>query len=435
MRGGGIAAWLNRWQGCSVFNLIGIVCIISAAIFYSDSMRYPGFLALLPAFGTALILFDNPEKSPTRLLSKILLNQPVIQFLGNISYSLYLWHWPILIIGGAIFGQSVLGNLGLVALSILLASLTFYWVERPIRAIKIQWRLVTLILAALGMALVFFLMSFWQKQIDQLLSSPAQTAIKAKMMDVPEIYSIPNCDTWYHSSQVQACQFGPKNAAHTLVLFGDSVLAQWFPAFAKIYLAEPDWRIVVFTKSACSASTVHYFYPRIKSAYTVCDEWRDQALRDIAALRPDVVVMGSTHYDFTPTQWIDGTQKTLDWLSPAAKAVVVMSPTPELGFNGLNCLASKANWPAWLPQTQHCRSKLAPETPSSVINLLKQAAKPYPNVRVFDFSAQICPQGLCHAKIADHIVYRDGQHLTASFIESLAPEVQKQLDRDHIPSP
>ncbi len=429
-RGGG---FLYRLQGRSVLNVIGIALILTAAIFYTDSMRYPGFLALLPTLGAALILLDMPEKTPKSVLSKILLKQPVVQFFGNISYSLYLWHWPVLIIGGAIFGQSLGANTGLVLLSILLATLTYYCVERPIRTIEIKNALMALIPAALGMTLLFFAMNFWQNQVTFLLNSPAQMAIQAKAGDVPAIYNVPNCDTWYHSSEVQACHFGPENAAHTLVLFGDSVLAQWAPAFARIYLSQPDWRMIVFTKSACSASTVSYYYPRIKSPYTVCDAWRKKALEDIAAIHPDVVVMGSTHYGFTPAEWIGGTQKTLDTLSPSAGSVIMMSATPELGFNGLSCLAAQVNWPSWLPELKHCRAPLAPETQNSVVNLLKQAAKPYANVQVFDFRQAICPNETCHAKLGDHIVYRDGQHLTASFIESLAPALLKQLNDAQIP--
>ena len=425
--------FLYRLQGRSVFNVIGVILILIAAIFYADSMRYPGFLALLPAIGAALILFDSPEKTSESIPSKILLKQAALQFLGNISYSLYLWHWPVLIIGGSIFGRSIGANAGLILLSILLATLTYYFVERPIRRIVINDALMALIPASLGMAIGFFFMGFWQNQVAFLMSSPAMTTIQAKTGDVPAIYGVAGCDTWYHSSEVTACGFGEKNAEHTLVLFGDSVLAQWFPTFAKIYLSNPDWRIIVFTKSACSASTVSYYYPRIKSMYTVCDAWRKKALNEIASIHPDVVVMGSTHYGFTPAEWIGGTQKTLDKLSPSAKSVIVMSATPELGFNGLSCLAAKVNWPSWLPELKHCHAPLAPETTDSVVNLLRQASKAYPNVHVFDFRNAICPEGICHAKLGKHIVYRDGQHLTASFIESLAPVLEKQLSKEKIP--
>ncbi|MGC9238002.1 MAG: SGNH hydrolase domain-containing protein, partial [Thiomonas sp.] len=143
--------------------------------------------------------------------------------------------------------------------------------------------------------------------------------------------------------------------------------------------------------------------------------------------------MGSTHYGFTPQQWISGTRSVLERLSPVTKAIVILSPTPELGFNGPDCLSAKANWPAWLTSPERCQTVLKPMTKNGVFDLLKTTAAPFRNVAVIDMRNAICPDGICRAQHNQQIVYRDGQHLTASFILSLAPELQKALSRSHIP--
>ena len=120
-------------------------------------------------------------------------------------------------------------------------------------------------------------------------------------------------------------------------------------------------------------------------------------------------------------------------LSTVTKAIAILSPTPELGFDGPDCLSAKVNWPAWLPSPEHCQTVLKPMTKEGVFDLLKTAAAPFHHVAVIDMRGAICPDGICRAQRNRQIVYRDGQHLTASFILSLAPELQLALRQSRIP--
>jgi len=427
-----IVAFLNRLRGCSRLNAAGWLLILAVTVLYPDDLRYPGLWALLPSLGAAMVLLDAPERDTTSAFSHLMLRAPVLQVLGNLSYSLYLWHWPVLILGSQIFGSNWFARLGLIALSVMLALLTYVAVERPVRRLPMRRALIVFAPSALGMAMGYFVMGTWQQAAVQNLHSPAQARIQTARMDLPVLYSQP-CDTWYHSADVSECVYGPENASHTVVMFGDSVLAQWFPAVAEIYLKRSGWRLVVLTKSACSAQAISYYYPRIKSMYTVCDEWRERAIDLMVRMHPDVVIMGSTHYGFTPQQWISGTRSVLDRLSPVTNAIAILSPTPELGFDGPECLSAKANWPAWLPSPERCQTVLKPMTKDGIFDLLKTAAAPFPHVAVIDMRDAICPDGICRAQRNQQIVYRDGQHLTARFILQLAPELQQALSRNRIP--
>lgn len=424
--------FLDKLRGRSIINAVGWLFALAAAVLYPPSLRYPGLWALLPCVGAALVLLDAPERKPDQIFSRFALRFSPIQFLGDISYSLYLWHWPVLVLGSQIFGSGWATRIALVLTSVILAALTYFAVERPIRAIQIKSLLNVYVLSGLGMALAFFLAGAWQSFALQTLRSPALSRIEQARMDLPIIYSQP-CDTWYYRTDVTECIYGPKNASHTVVMFGDSVLAQWFPAFAQIYLKHPDWRLIVVTKSACPAQKISYYYDRIKSFYKVCDEWRESAIKIIADMRPDVIIMGSTHYPFTPEQWISGTRAVLTQLAPAANFVVIMSPTPELGFNGPDCLAGQAVRPKWLALTQSCQRQIPPATQESVATLLKVAASTFHNVEVIDLRDAICPNGVCHAEIGGRITYRDGQHLTAGFVQSLSPFVERALQQAHVP--
>lgn len=112
---------------------LGLICFASAR--YSDATPFPGIAALAPCIGTALIIIAGTNG--TTLVNRALSLRPVV-FIGLISYSLYLWHWPILVfqsmgegVGG---GVPVVVRKGLMALaSLIMATLSWYFVERPFR--------------------------------------------------------------------------------------------------------------------------------------------------------------------------------------------------------------------------------------------------------------------------------------------------------------
>jgi peptidoglycan/LPS O-acetylase OafA/YrhL len=422
----GRCAEFALWRGRSLFNAVGGLFILLAATLYPDNLRYPGLWALLPCLGAALFLLDAPDKRPESPLSRLVLRQPVLQFLGNVSYSLYLWHWPIFVLGSQVFGNGVLVQISLAALALTLSAVTYYALENPLHRLTPHKPWKILALSALGMACGFLAMAIWQSATDRLLNGPEQMQIQGAKLDAPEIYQ-KDCDTWYRSADLSACVFGPAAAPHTVVMFGDSVLAQWYPAVAALYLKKPGWKVVVLTKSACSASQVSYYYDRIKALYTVCDLWRRRALDHIEQLRPDLIIMGSTRYGFSAEQWITGTRAVLDRLSPAAHSVAIMSPTPQLDFDGPDCLSSQPNLPHWLAQANACQTPVEAPSEQSLFATLTRAAQPYANVRVIDMGPTICPGGTCRARLGTSIVYRDKQHLTASFVRLIAPELQHAL--------
>ena len=419
--------WLERWRGRSFLNSVGWISILIAGIAYDDNLRYPGLWALLPTLGAALVLLDAPEKQPKRFVSRLMLHQPLLQFIGNISYSLYLWHWPVLNLGNQIFGSSPAIQLGLVSLSLILATATYYMVENPIHRAPIHSTAKVLIISFAFIAIGFFGMSLWEKSADGLLNGPETARIQAAKFDIPVIYSS-DCDTWHHSTKVSPCIFGPKNAPKTVVMFGDSALAQWFPAVSEIFLRKAEWNVIVLTKSACPASQVSYYYDRIKANYDVCDVWRQGAIDFIVQQRPDLVVMGSgRNYAFSPEQWITGTGAVLKRLTPMAGSVVILSPTPNLGFDGPDCLSMKVNLPDWIPHHGRCETRLNPPPSPSIREMLEKAASPYTNVGVIDLSKSVCPDGICRAYLSGDIAFRDSQHLTASFVQSLAPAFEQAL--------
>ena len=208
-----------------------------------------------------------------------------LQWLGRISYSWYLWHWPVLLLGVAYNSNHAPEYRALlVALSLALAAASHALVEAPLRRWQ-QWLAFprTAVLASLaGMAAICLLGNHWTQQAQFVLHSPKLQRYASASADAPAIYRM-GCDDWYRSADVRACRFGDANAEHTAVLIGDSHVGQWFPAVRKV-LDKPGWQLLVLTKSSCPMVDVPFFYARIGRDYTECSQWRAEALRQIRRL-------------------------------------------------------------------------------------------------------------------------------------------------------
>lgn len=424
----GKAPIVMRWSGW-----VGMALVLAAGLGFSARMIYPGAWALLPTLGAVGIIVAGSGDGSVGV-SRWLSWRP-LQWIGRVSYSWYLWHWPVLLLGHALIGSDSPGwRIVWVLLSLLLASVSYRYVESPIRH---QQRWLThrraAMLGAVGvMVLVNILCIRWYNHAADRMESPALQRYAMAHVDAPIIYGM-GCDDWFHSDRVQICAFGSADASHTAVLMGDSHAGQWFPAVAEAF-DRPGWRLLVLTKSSCPMVDEPFFYARIGREYTVCSTWRRKALARVAAIRPDVVLLGTVDtYGFTQEQWVDGTAKLLRVLSPSSGHVYILRDTPTLPFDGPDCLAEHAGRPAWLGLQHSCSASSANAHAAQVYQWLRQAARRYANVNTLDMNDQICLHGTCSAEQQGKVVFRDSQHMTGSFAASLGLVLAEKLGLDSTP--
>jgi Predicted acyltransferases len=406
---------------------LGLGLILASALWLDANMAYPGWRSLLPTLGAAAVIAAGARDGNAGI-SNILSKQP-LQAIGRVSYSWYLWHWPVLLLGGALVpAETPAYHTGLVGLSLLFAVISYRWVESPIRH-QARWIVrpgVTVLVALALMMMSNVACIDWFDAASMWINSPTQQRYAKAHGDAPVIY-VMGCDDWYHSDHVRACSFGPADATHTVVLMGDSIGAQWFPAVTEVF-KQPGWRLLVVTKSSCPMVDEPIFYPRIGRDYVECTTWRGHALQQIAAGHPDIVILGSSQfYDLNQNQWVEGTARVLKSISAATGHIYIVRSTPYLPFDGPNCL-SLQHWPPWLHWRQgECDAPAFNKQGNDVYQWQRQAASRFGNVSMLDLNNAICPGGECHAERDGIVVFRDTMHMTASFVQSLGGEFERQL--------
>jgi peptidoglycan/LPS O-acetylase OafA/YrhL len=254
--------------------IVGAVLIGISAIGLSGESRYPGVLALLPTIGAALIIV-----SPKSCINRLLLARRSMVWIGLISYPLYLWHWPILSYL-SILRNGVPNFLEIcvaVAISVLLAWLTFRFIETPIRHGRNAVPRLVLGLAALGMAgIVTVTASGFESRF-----SPDILAI-ARLAPQNNIGLRNPCFVRALDTQLDTNCVEPGNAP-LLFVWGDSTAAALYPglenaeqrfSFRLAYLGEPGCAPIL-------ASVVA----------TRCDKINAAAFGLIKSLHPDVVLL------------------------------------------------------------------------------------------------------------------------------------------------
>jgi peptidoglycan/LPS O-acetylase OafA/YrhL len=405
----------------------GLIVILLSAVGLNTRTPYPGAWALLPSLGAAAVLFAG--EFPLKGGVGRFLSLPPFQKVGHVSYAWYLWHWPILLLGASVIPSAgPIGRAVLVAVSLTIAVVSNRFIETPLRrSSKLSGRPRFVLAASLTLMIGAAALSFgWMQAASLWMMQPEQQRFRAARSDVPAVYPM-GCDDWYLSPQVKVCGFGPEDAEHTAVIIGDSIALQWFPAFRPIY-TRPGWRLLVMTKSSCPMVDESFFYSRIGAEYTVCNAWRDAALDALQHLKPDVVVLGSAvSYPFGQEQWEAGTARVLGIVAATARNVFVLRATHPLPFDGPNCLSRKDWRRQFLPSAEECTASVGSPRESQVHGWIERAAANYQNVQMLDLNPLICPNGRCEAERDGQVIFRDSQHLSASYVESLADKLASQI--------
>ena len=401
---------------------------------------YPGPAALaVTAASTALL--GAVELARGGLARRVLGCGPAAA-IGRLSYSLYLWHWPVIVFAPVLarrWEQPLLTNRVLqLACTCALAALSYAVVERPIRfRLRPRARARFVLAPALAaVVIVAAVAGVWGRPRGA-LAAEAFAAVRdlARPGDCPYFK-----DDWPDPDDSVPCLYRP-GGDYVVAFVGDSHAQQWQPALEEI-AARRGWTVVRATRGGCPANDVtpyHLDDDGLTAPDDECREWRHVVYRRlIDSYDPDLVlvatrshVLGVRHdgRDVAPKDaahvrlWSESWDWTMRTLTSGGAAVVVSEILPTLPERVPACLASHG-------ATGRCDFRVAGDRRVPPYNdVVATLSRRFAGVEVIDPVVLVCPEGLCRARDAGVIVHRDDNHISATFARSLANEVERLLAR------
>jgi peptidoglycan/LPS O-acetylase OafA/YrhL len=433
----------------------GILVLLFVAFRFDGQTPFPGYAAALPTLGAAAIIAASNSRRwwyPTRILSL----RPA-RFVGDISYSLYLWHWPLIVIAPSVpfWGLTIYHRVALLGICFVLAWLTKRFVEDPVRS----WRVLTarpakttlwaslvamvLVAATAGAAWGVNASAYRAgvQAIEQLRTDPPECFGAASVLDpacaevdfgdsilpAPGFAGVDRpaheqCFVQLNDSRAVSCEFGADGDVPQVALVGDSHAYQLLPTFQRI-AEEQGWHLTTFFKGACPWNTTPLSTPGAFG--DACTTWREGVSTALDDREFDVVFTAaiattpysSAGFDSSFDAAVAGYRDAWSSMTERGTPVVTVVDNPVWETDPNKCLRTR--------DASDCvgaRSDvLVADDP------LRAAAEGQDAVTLLDFTDVYCDEDVCAPVVGGANVYRDQDHLTVSFADTLAPQITSAL--------
>lgn len=390
---------------------LGSFGITFASLNFNENTAFPGKNALIPVIATVVLIASIKYWPP---LFNDLSNSRVSQWLGAISYPLYLWHWPALVLPSSALGRPLrfYERFLCILLTIILAHFTSKYVEEPLRHKNLSPRTIykgAIVTTASSLA-VGTLIAFSTSSIITTKGDISYQFDLVKVMEKPAVYG-DDCHVNYGETKSGFCTYGDKNSSETIVLYGDSHAAQWFPTLEKL-AKQRGFKLISLTKSACPAVDANRpDQGAFKQVH--CTKWRQNSIERIAKIKPMAVITSSFQY-FTPanegvsraTWWRDGQRKLLSDLKGSTDHLIYISDTPRPLRDIPNCLASR-------------NSRVCDSTQKTRVSIIF-------GFEVVNPTPWLC-SSFCPAIIDGTVAYRDASHISVEMALKLLPKLEEAL--------
>jgi peptidoglycan/LPS O-acetylase OafA/YrhL len=394
-----------------VVALLSFFALGIAAVIFDKTTPFPGFAALAPVIATVLLLVSRSKWPP---MIDVIARSKVTQWLGAISYPLYLWHWPVLVIPAIYLGKDItfVQTVALLALTVLLADLTHRYVEAPMRDAAFSHRKI-LKLAAIATTLSVALGLTTYSQYSNNITIADGTQYSLDEIRSKPINNNDGCHIHIRQTVSPKCEYGDLTSEKTIVLYGDSHAAQWLPALDLIGKTR-GIKIVSLTKSACPSAEV---IRELSSQYDVkdCQAFRDSSVARINKIKPLAVILTGMQPFTAPysdvsarSWWLAGESKVFNRIKSATKFPIYLTDTPLPQIDIPDCLVAGRG--ATCDTARPIAAEVAP-------GLIPINPTPW-------LCTDICP-----AIVDGKIAYRDKSHLTVEMSKHLSRELENALLR------
>lgn len=426
-----------------------LLALVGGGLVLDGARDYPGPLALVPVWATAALILTGGSAVAGLLAHRL----PVA--LGRLAFGCYLWHWPLLIGWLAAGGRSGVGpvdGLAVIVVALALAVLTRRWVEqpRPLRR-PLRWPVRRVLIGTLAVMVVVS-GSVWQQVVTRSVQAaadeldpvaypgaarlvegreappaPVRPAVVAALDDVP-VSERDGCIVDYQAVDAVRCSFGDPDG-EVIVVAGSSHADHWLPALIPV-LTERGYRVDTYLKMGCPLTTEPEPI-REGDPYPECGAWSAQVLDLLAAEPPSAVITTVTRPrddgpgDHVPTDYPAVWQR----LTAAGSTVIGIRDTPWLydddgrPYRAPDCLATGRDPDSCgIPRAM----VLDDVDPAEAARDALPAAT-RDRIALLDLSDAFCDGDICRAIEGNVVIYRDAHHLTATYVRTLVPVLDRRL--------
>ncbi|OBJ53939.1 acyltransferase family protein [Mycobacterium asiaticum] len=481
--GGLVALTINQWRRlpllpATVAGWGGLALIVLTCTQLGPHTPYPGTSALLPVLGTALVIGGGCVTGGMGV-GRVLC-PPAMRAIGRVSYSWYLWHWPVLLLLPPLLGDpgGLPGRLAATTVSAGLAVITMHAVENPGRfaaALRKSARtslavagaatgvatcacavLLTAIPAPVGhgaaapQANIIALPPAPGPQVgpreaavaqafaqvrEALATSAALRAVPANLdpslaaaaADKAPVFVNGCMRSWRDVGQSE-CATADVASPTTVTLIGDSHAAMWNPALQQV-AEQRHWRLETLAKVTCPLLDLPIVSPYLGRKYSECEQWRAEIVSRLQVERPRLVVLSMSrryHADFSFTSydpaWIDAVGRVVAQLRGMGSRVLVLGPVADPQSSAPTCLS------AHLDDAGACAPARTVAVNGDGI-AAEQRVTAATGGSYADLTDLFCTADRCPVVVGNTLVFRDDNHVTTEYAQLLAPVIGALADQ------
>ncbi|AMN67060.1 acyltransferase family protein [Psychrobacter sp. P11G5] len=416
--------------------IVGIALIVGGAILIPRGASFSGPVSLIPVLGAVFIIMSGVGGKG--VVNNLLSNKFLV-FLGGISFTIYLWHWPILVFYKEYFGYesvSLLQGLMIMIASTVLAYFTSKKIESPFRKIPREKVLVNFSIGVLFFLPVMVAAFAFRHEVVSTTES-AKTALESKSVEpfkgdsiyvedqafkpdrdrlltikqrVPAAYA-PGCNQSMDGEEVTTCEFGDLSSDKEIVLAGGSHAVQWITALDTIG-QDNNFKVINMTKAGCPLGA-------LEESNESCHKWNEAAIEKIIDINPYAVITNSTRVnlekgEFIPTSYVDSWKVLAD----NKIDVIGIRDNPRFDFDVPDCLHRNRNGSDADACTIDRADALLPTDPTLEYQDI---------ITGIDMSDMFCTAEKCLTTFSEKIMYRDAEHISIEYAHFIKDKFEDKL--------